>query len=135
MTEMLLKYFREKQQQVQSEKIYDTQCPFCNMQCKMQLIEQSIVTRKKYKTVGKENPTSHGRLCIKGMNAHQHSLHKDRLKYPLLKVNGEFTRISWEQALNHIKENFSNIQTEDGMDALAVYGSASVTNEEAYLLG
>ena len=135
MTEMLLKYFREKQQQVQSEKIYDTQCPYCSVQCKMQLIEQSIVTRKKYKTVGKENPTSHGRLCIKGMNAHQHALHKDRLKYPLLKVNGEFTRISWEQALHHIKENFSNIQTEDGMDALAVYGSASVTNEEAYLLG
>ena len=135
MTEMLLKYFREKQQQVQSEKIYDTQCPYCSMQCKMQLIEQSIVTRKKYKTIGKENPTSHGRLCIKGMNAHQHALHKDRLKYPLLKVNGEFTRITWEQALNHIKDNFSNIQTEDGMDALAVYGSASVTNEEAYLLG
>ena len=135
MTEMLLKYFREKQQQVQSEKIYDTQCPYCSVQCKMQLIEQSIVTRKKYKTVGKENPTSHGRLCIKGMNAHQHALHQDRLKYPLLKVNGEFTRISWEQALHHIKENFSNIQTEDGMDALAVYGSASVTNEEAYLLG
>ena len=89
----------------------------------MQLIEQSIVTRKKYKTVGKENPTSRGRLCIKGMNAHQHALHHDRLKYPLLKVNGEFTRISWEQALHHIKENFSNIQTEDGTDALAVYGS------------
>lgn len=135
MTEMLLKYFREKQQQVQSEKIYDTQCPYCSMQCKMQLIEQTIVTRKKYTTVGKENPTSHGRLCIKGMNAHQHALHNDRIKYPLLKVNGEFTRISWEQALQHIKENFSKIQTEDGMDALAVYGSASVTNEEAYLLG
>src|SRR6478609_6046569 len=135
LTELLLKYFRMKQQEVQSEKLYDTQCPFCSVQCKMQLIEQSIVTRKKYKTVGKENPTSHGRLCIKGMNAHQHALQKDRLKYPLLKVNGEFTRISWEQALHHIKENFSNIQTEDGMDALAVYGSASVTNEEAYLLG
>src|SRR3954452_13051290 len=135
MTEMLLKYFREKQQQVQSEKVYDTQCPYCSVQCKMQLIEQTIVTRKKYMTVGKDNPTSHGRICIKGMNAHQHVLHNDRIKYPLLKVNGEFTRISWEQALDHIKENFSNIQAEDGMDALGVYGSASITNEEAYLLG
>ncbi|MDO7487421.1 hypothetical protein Q5O89_19665 [Peribacillus frigoritolerans] len=33
----------------------------------------------------KDNPTSEGRLCIKGMNAHQHALHKDRIKYPLLK--------------------------------------------------
>jgi assimilatory nitrate reductase catalytic subunit len=135
MTDRFLKYFREKQQQVQSEKVYDTQCPYCSVQCKMQLIEQTIVTRKKYMTVGKENPTSHGRICIKGMNAHQHALHNDRIKYPLLKVNGEFTRISWEQALDHIKENFSNIQAEDGMDALGVYGSASITNEEAYLLG
>ncbi|WP_078409967.1 assimilatory nitrate reductase catalytic subunit NasC [Priestia abyssalis] len=135
MTDLLLKYFRTKQQEVQSEKTYDTQCPYCSMQCKMQLIEQSIVSRKKYTTIGKDNPTSEGRLCIKGMNAHQHALHSDRIKYPLLKVNGEFVRISWEEALKHIKENFAKIQSEDGMNALAVYGSASITNEEAYLLG
>ncbi|MCL6572570.1 MAG: nitrate reductase, partial [Bacillus sp. (in: Bacteria)] len=135
MTELLLKYFRMKQQEVQSKKRYDTQCPFCSMQCKMQLIEQSIVSRKKYTTVGKDNPTSEGRLCIKGMNAHQHPLHNDRIKYPLLKKDGEFVRISWEEALNHIKKNFTKIQAEDGLNALSVYGSASISNEEAYLLG
>ncbi|MGC8200780.1 hypothetical protein, partial [Salmonella enterica] len=51
---------------MQSEKTYDTQCPFCSMQCKMQLIEQTIVTRKKYTAVGKDNPTTKGRLCMKG---------------------------------------------------------------------
>ncbi|MGM7723498.1 assimilatory nitrate reductase catalytic subunit NasC [Metabacillus sp. Hm71] len=135
MTELLLKYFRTKQQEVQSEKVYDTQCPFCSMQCKMQLIEQSVVTRKKYTTVGKDNPTSEGRLCIKGLNAHQHPFHQDRILHPLLKVNGEFVRISWEQAIAHIKEQFTRIQAEDGLNALSVYGSASITNEEAYLLG
>lgn len=124
-----------KQQEVQSEKVYDTQCPYCSMQCKMQLIEQSIVTRKKHTTIGKDNPTSEGRLCIKGINAHQHAFHDDRIKHPLFKVDGKFVRISWEEALNHIKENFNKIQSEDGMNALAVYGSASITNEEAYLLG
>ncbi|PLR66601.1 assimilatory nitrate reductase catalytic subunit NasC [Bacillus sp. UMB0893] len=135
MTELLLKYFREKQLEVQSEKSYDTQCPFCSVQCKMQLLEQSIVTRKKYTTIGKDNPASEGRLCIKGMNAHQHALHNERLKSPLLKVNGEFIQVSWEHALDHIKENFTEIQKEDGLNALSVYGSASITNEEAYLLG
>lgn len=105
------------------------------MQCKMQLIEQSFVSRKKYLTIGKDNPTSEGRLCIKGMNAHQHAFSRERLKYPMLKVNGEFVRISWEEALNRIKENFTRIQAENGQNALAVYGSASITNEEAYLLG
>ncbi|MGI8387024.1 assimilatory nitrate reductase catalytic subunit NasC [Robertmurraya sp. P23] len=135
MTEMLLKYFRTKQNHVESEKTYDSQCPFCSMQCKMQLIEQSIVTRKKYTTVGLDNPTTQGRLCVKGINAHQHTFHKDRLKYPLIKVNGEFIRATWEEALAVIKSNIQSIQERHGKDAMAVYGSASITNEEAYLLG
>ena len=135
MTEMLLKYFREQQKQVETERIYDTQCPYCSMQCKMQLVEQTHVKRKTYKTIGTDNPTSQGRLCIKGMNAHQHPLHKDRIQYPLLKVNGEFVKISWKEALHYIKENVTEIQEKNGADALGVYGSASITNEEAYLLG
>ncbi|MEN3769322.1 assimilatory nitrate reductase catalytic subunit NasC [Priestia megaterium] len=135
MTEMLLKYFREQQKQVETERIYNTQCPYCSMQCKMQLVEQTHVKRKTYKTIGTDNPTSQGRLCIKGMNAHQHPLHKDRIQYPLLKVNGEFVRISWKEALHYIKENVAEIQEKNGADALGVYGSASITNEEAYLLG
>jgi assimilatory nitrate reductase catalytic subunit len=135
MTEKFLQYYRERQQLVQSEKKYDTQCPFCSVQCKMQVVEQMLVTNKKFKTIGVKNSTSNGRLCIKGINAYQHVFHKDRVKYPMLKVNGEFIRISWKEAYQHIKENFSRIQTEDGKDALAVYGSASITNEEAYLLG
>ncbi|MCY8859465.1 assimilatory nitrate reductase catalytic subunit NasC [Bacillus atrophaeus] len=135
MTERLLKYFREKQQDIQSEKTFDTQCPFCSMQCKMQLIEQTIVTRKKYTAIGSDNPTTQGRLCMKGMNAHQHALHSARITHPLLKKNGEFVRATWDEALNYIKEQVTTIQQEDGHDAMAVYGSASITNEEAYLLG
>ncbi|WP_445488580.1 assimilatory nitrate reductase catalytic subunit NasC [Niallia sp. 03133] len=135
MTEMLLKYFRTQQKEAQSEKRFNTQCPFCSMQCKMQLVEESIVSRKKYTVTGIDNPTSEGRLCIKGLNAHQHVFQHDRIKYPLLKVNGEFVRITWREALNTIKQNFTQIQKEDGKNALAVYGSASITNEEAYLLG
>ncbi|MDZ5672200.1 assimilatory nitrate reductase catalytic subunit NasC [Bacillus stercoris] len=135
MTERLLRYFRDKQQDIQSEKTYDTQCPFCSMQCKMQLVEQTIVTRKKYTAIGIDNPTTQGRLCMKGMNAHQHALNSSRITRPLLKKNGEFMPVSWEEALNYIKEQVTTIQTEHGHDAMAVYGSASITNEEAYLLG
>ncbi|MBT2575670.1 nitrate reductase [Bacillus sp. ISL-51] len=135
MTERLLRYFREKQQDVQSEKTYGTQCPFCSMQCKMQLTEQTIVTRKKYTAIGIDNPVTQGRLCMKGMNAHQHALHSSRITRPLLKKNGEFVPVSWAEALNHIREQVILIQNKHGRDAMAVYGSASVTNEEAYLLG
>ncbi|MGJ9383736.1 assimilatory nitrate reductase catalytic subunit NasC [Salipaludibacillus sp. CF4.18] len=135
MTEKLLRYFRTRQKEAETEKLYDTQCPFCSMQCKMQLIEQSTVTRKKYQTVGKDNPTSEGRLCIKGLNAHQHAVHTDRIKHPLRKINGEFQPISWDEAYALISEKFAAIQTKHGKNALSVYGSATITNEEAYLLG
>ncbi|CAM3582061.1 assimilatory nitrate reductase catalytic subunit [Aeromicrobium ponti] len=135
MTELLLKYFRAKQQEGQTEKVYDTQCPFCSMQCKKQVIEQSIVTRKQYRVLGKANPTSHGRLCIKGLNAHQHALHPERLKYPLQKVDGKFEQVSWDKAMGIIKEKFQVIQSEHGLNALSVYGGGSLTNEAAYLLG
>lgn len=135
MTELLLKYFRTKQREVQTERIYDTQCPFCSMQCKKQVIEQSVVTRKKYRVLGKDNPASHGRLCIKGMNAHQHAMHPDRLQYPLLKVNGKFEQIPWDKAMRIMKEKFESIQAMHGFNALSVYGGGSLTNETSYLLG
>ncbi len=135
MTEPMLRYFRDKLQDVQSEKTYETQCPFCSMQCKMQLTEQTFAARKKYTAIGIDNPTTHGRLCTKGMNAHQHAVHSSRITRPLLKKNGEFVPVSWAEALNRIKEQINLIQTEHGNDAMAVYGSASITNEEAYLLG
>lgn len=49
--------------------------------------------------------------------------------------NGEFVPVSWAEALNYIKEQVTLIQDKYGHDAMAVYGSASITNEEAYLLG
>ncbi|SDN98532.1 assimilatory nitrate reductase catalytic subunit NasC [Alkalicoccus daliensis] len=135
MKHSMLNYYREKQRQVESETIYNTQCPFCSMQCKKQVIEQKYVKRKSYLTKGVDNPTTHGRLCIKGMNAYQHAVHKDRVLEPLHKQNGEFVPISWEKALEMIREQFTAIQAAHGKDAVGVYGSGSITNEEAYLLG
>ncbi|MFC4387209.1 molybdopterin oxidoreductase family protein [Gracilibacillus marinus] len=135
MSDLMLKYFREKQQKVQTENVYNTQCPFCSMQCKMQLIEEKVISRKHYKSIGKDNPTSNGRLCVKGMHAHQHALHPERIKQPLMKVNGQFQEVSWKKALEVIKEKFTHIKKTYGPNALSVYGSASITNEEAYVLG
>lgn len=135
MKHSMLNYYREKQQKVESEQVYDTQCPFCSMQCKKQVIEQKFVTRTSFKTKGLDNPTTHGRLCIKGMNAFQHAVHKDRIMEPLMKKNGEFVPVSWDEALELIREKFTEVQEKAGKDAVGVYGSASITNEEIYLLG
>ncbi|MBU9711885.1 assimilatory nitrate reductase catalytic subunit NasC [Evansella tamaricis] len=131
-----LKHFRTEQLEKGKEKIMDTKCPYCSVQCTMSLIEEKIITRKRFKAKpNKSDPTSEGRLCIKGVNAHQHVISNERVTHPLIKIDGEFVKIPWELALEYIAEQFKTIQREDGKDAVAAYGGGSLTNEEAYLLG
>ncbi|WP_209121970.1 molybdopterin oxidoreductase family protein [Alkalihalobacillus sp. BA299] len=132
----LIQYFREKQLKQSSEQIMKGRCPYCSMQCSMELIEEHVIKRKRFKVKpNKQDPTSEGRLCIKGLQAHQHAINGERVKYPLFKIDGEWVRISWELALEMIAEQFSQLQSEFGNDSIGVYGGGSLTNEEAYLLG
>jgi formate dehydrogenase alpha subunit len=56
-----------------------------------------------------------------------------RLRKPLLKVNGEFREIEWDEAISIASQKFSEIKAKYGPDALAGYSSAKCTNEENYL--
>ncbi|MFB5660212.1 molybdopterin oxidoreductase family protein [Alteribacillus sp. HJP-4] len=135
MNENLLAGFRKRQESSVKETIYETQCPFCSMQCKKKVIEERGPYRSRYRTVGMDNPTTKGRLCVKGKNAYQHTVHPDRITTPLIKKDGEFQEGSWEEALKVIEENIEDLQQEYGNDSMSVYGGGSLTNEEAYLLG
>lgn len=117
------------------DHVMDTQCPFCSVQCKMQIVERFGERRNSYTVLPKPNAASEGRLCIKGMNAYQHALSRERIVYPLAKEEGGFVRISWEEAYRRINEGFSHISEQHGNDAIGVYGGGSLTNETAYLLG
>lgn len=113
-----------------------TQCPFCSVQCKMTLEEdRSGSERQTYRTEGAMNAASEGRLCVKGKNAHQHALSRERLLYPMRKINGEFVRVSWPEAIGWLAERLNAIREAHGNDAVGVYGGGSLTNESAYLLG
>ena len=80
------------------------------------------------------HPVSHGKLCIRGWNAHQFIHNNDRLTAPLIKRNGTFEEASWDDAINLVAEKFNSIKSEYGSDALAVLASARCTNEENYVL-
>ncbi|MGM0883899.1 MAG: assimilatory nitrate reductase catalytic subunit NasC [Bacillota bacterium] len=118
--------------------VMETQCPFCSVQCKMQITKTMPVPgarRYSYTVEGVPNAASEGRLCVKGMNAFQHAVSADRLLHPLVKRNGEFVPVSWEEALNTIRDRFISISEEHGPDSIGLYGGGSLTNETAYLLG
>lgn len=119
------------------KNLVHSQCPFCSVQCKMQIefTEQQGAAEAVIKVEGLMNKASEGRLCVKGMNAYQHATSKERLTQPLIKRNGVFVQASWEEALFVIASQLTAIQEEHGVDAVGVYGGGSLTNETAYLLG
>lgn len=88
-----------------------------------------------YKVVGIPNAASEGRVCVKGINAHQHSDHSQRLLKPLIRRNGKLVPCSWNEAISYIGFKFNSISEQYGQDAIATYGGGSLTNETAYLLG
>ncbi|SES38925.1 assimilatory nitrate reductase catalytic subunit NasC [Salipaludibacillus aurantiacus] len=131
-----LKHFRTKQLKEGTEKVMPSQCPYCSVQCTMDLIEDTVFTNKRFKAKpDKGNPTSGGRMCIKGANAHQHVYNDERITHPLLKIDGEFVPVPWELACEYIAKQFQSIQHFYGKDSIGVYGGGSLTNEVTYLLG
>lgn len=116
--------------------VFDTQCPFCSVQCKMTVTEQKVDKKPAtYTVVPKPNAASEGRLCIKGMNAYQHALTAERILYPMARLDGELVRISWEEAYRLIQNKVTELRNRYSYDSFGVYGGGSLTNESAYLLG
>ncbi|HWP25830.1 MAG TPA: formate dehydrogenase subunit alpha [Xanthobacteraceae bacterium] len=83
---------------------------------------------------GWDSPINRGSHCVKGA-ATREIVQTDgrRLRYPMKLVNGQWTRISWDQAINEIGDKLISIRTQSGPDSVYWLGSAKFTNESAYL--
>ncbi len=110
-----------------------THCPYCAIQCGMQLETEGdeIVGLVRWKG----SPLTAGALCSKGSSAWQQVRHRDRLRRPLIRRDGELVETDWETALDHAAEGFLRLRAEHGADANAVLSGGSLTNEKCYLMG
>ncbi|MFC5068703.1 formate dehydrogenase subunit alpha [Flaviflagellibacter deserti] len=80
------------------------------------------------------SPINRGTHCAKGASIRE-IVHGDRrLKYPLKLVNGEWQKLSWEQAIDEIGDKMLEIRQKSGADSVYLLGSAKFTNEAAYLM-
>ncbi len=82
---------------------------------------------------GWDSPFNLGAHCAKGAAVREHAHGERRLTYPMKKENGEWVRISWEQAINEIGDGMMKIREESGPDSVYWLGSAKHNNEQAYL--
>src|SRR3954447_25035301 len=82
---------------------------------------------------GWDSPINRGSHCAKGA-ATRALVHGDRrLRYPMKLVNGQWTRITWDVAINEIGDKLMEIRGKSGADSVYWLGSGKYTNEGSYL--
>jgi anaerobic selenocysteine-containing dehydrogenase len=70
------------------------------------------------------HPITQGKICGRGRMLEARTNSTERLLYPLKKVDGEFTRITWQQALDEIAEKLSILKKD--------YGPTSILHSHDY---
>src|SRR5437763_2713112 len=80
-----------------------------------------------------DSPLNRGSHCAKGA-AVRELVHGDRrLKYPMKLVNGQWTKVSWQQAIDEIGDKLVTIREKSGPESVYWLGSAKFSNEGSYL--
>ena len=124
----------------------DSVCPFCGVGC---LVTLKVKDEKIVSVEGRQGPANDGRLCVKGRFGMDYVHSPDRLTTPLIRkpgvakdvalVDGHtdwrevFREASWEEALDAAAKPLCALKERFGLKALAGFGSAKGSNEEAYL--
>lgn len=127
-------------------KSVDTLCPYCGVGCQT---TAHVKDDKILYVDGRDGPANNNRLCVKGRFGFDYIHHPDRLTKPLVRKDGVakdanmqlragdwskvFREATWEEALAKAAGGLKTIHARDGGKALAGFGSAKGSNEEAYL--
>ncbi len=128
----------------------DSVCPFCGVGC---LLTYNVKDNKIVSVDGRDGPANQGRLCVKGRFGFDYIHNPQRLTVPLIRKPGVpknsealnelninasdwsqvFREATWEEALDLAASKLKHLRDTHGKKALAGFGSAKGSNEEAYL--
>jgi formate dehydrogenase major subunit len=135
--------------QVVDKKI-DSVCPFCGVGC---LVTYKVRDNTIVAVDGRDGPANQSRLCVKGRFGFDYAHSPQRLTVPLIRKAGVakdpgtlhklnrdsadwsqvFREASWDEALAFAAGGLRGLRDNHGKKALAGFGSAKGSNEEAYL--
>ena len=124
----------------------DSVCPYCGVGCQL---TYQIKDDKLIAVTGREGPANENRLCVKGRFGFDYVPNPQRLTKPMIRKDGvpkhaddlvdpanpwtHFREATWEEAMERAAKGLVKIRDRDGPRALAGFGSAKGSNEEAYL--
>ncbi len=117
---------------IKADRIVRTICTYCGVGCNLEIKVKDGVVKGIQAPVDAE--VNRGHTCVKGRFAFGFYSHPDRLRSPLIRKNGKFEEVSWDEAYTYTATKFSEIREKYGADALAGISSARCTNEENYLM-
>ena len=108
-----------------------TTCPYCGTGCEMLAgtHDGKIVQVRP----AMDAPVNKGHLCVKGRYAFEFVHAADRVTTPMIRSNGTWEQVSWDEAIGFAASGMRRIMGLHGPGALGVLGSARATNEENYL--
>jgi formate dehydrogenase major subunit len=136
------------------DKKVDSVCPFCGVGC---LLTYNVKDNVIVSVDGRDGPANHSRLCVKGRFGFDYAASPQRLTVPLIRKTGVpkdpealnhlnrrtlekgadwsdvFREATWEEAMALSAGGLQNLRDTYGKKALAGFGSAKGSNEEAYL--
>ncbi len=115
------------------EKVVQTHCCFCGMQCGIELLvaDNKVIGFEPWE----EFRFNEGRLCPKGVKRYMQTHHPDRLTDPLIRTEHGFRKATWDEALDFIASKIRAIQDRHGPDAMGMMSGVSLSNEKSYLVG
>jgi formate dehydrogenase major subunit len=130
-----------------ADRSVDTVCPYCGVGCQVTL---HVKDDKILHVDGRDGPSNHNRLCVKGRFGYDYISHPHRLTKPMIRRDDapksadieidpanpwtHFREATWDEALDRAAAGLKTVLDRDGSPALAGFGSAKGTNEEAYLV-
>ena len=109
-----------------------TICTYCGVGCNLEVSTSNgeiLSIQAPY-----DAEVNQGHTCLKGRYAFKFYDHPDRLNSPMIKKNGQFEKVSWDEVYDYITEKFKYYKNEFGPDSLAGISSSRCTNEENYLM-
>ena len=106
-------------------------CGYCGDGCQMtfQAKNNDLIEVNSTYGAGRNN----GDLCSRGYFGYHANVHEDRLKMPLVRRNGDWVEVPWEEALEIVAEQLTRIKDANGPDAIGGLISSRCTNEDLYL--
>ena len=132
--------------QIVADRTVDSVCPYCGVGCQL---TYHIKDEKIFRVEGRDGLANQSRLCVKGRYGFDYVHHRQRLTKPLIRradapksadftmdpddVASVFREATWEEALALAGGRLRGIRDGKGPHALAGFGSAKGSNEEAYL--